>query len=90
MVIMSGEMVVDYSLRLKRELRKNRAVWVFDYFNDVGGYILSLCVLLEGGRENGGNMHYGSTPLLGSWAETIELCLMDRIFFLDRQLYSGP
>jgi len=37
MVIMSGEMVVDYSLRLKRELRKNRAVWVFDYFNDVGG-----------------------------------------------------
>jgi len=40
-VTIGGEVVVDYSLRLKRELRKNRAVWVFGYFNDVMGYILS-------------------------------------------------
>ena len=53
MVTIGGEMVVDYSLRLKRELGKRRAVWVVGYSNDVMGYIPSLRVLREGGYEGG-------------------------------------
>ena len=53
MVTIGGEMVVDYSLRLKRELGKGCAVWVVGYSNDVMGYIPSLRVLREGGYEGG-------------------------------------
>ena len=53
--------------------------------------IPSLRILREGGYEGGGNMRYiRSTPHPGPWAETIEGRLLDRIYFLDRQLYSGP
>ena len=51
MVTIGGEVVVDYSLRLKRELGKNRAVWVAGYSNVYSGYIPSKRVLLEGGYE---------------------------------------
>ena len=91
MVTMGGEVVVDYSLRLKRELGRNRAVWVAGYSNDVMCYIPSLRVLREGGYEGGGAMRYiRSTPHPGPWAETIEGRLIDRIYFLDRQLHTGP
>ena len=87
MVTIGGEMVVDYSLRLKRELGKRRAVWVVGYSNDVMGYIPSLRVLREGGYEGGGAMRYvRSTPPPGPWAETLEKRLVDRIHLLDRQL----
>lgn len=86
-VTLGGEVVVDYSLRLKRELGKNRAVWVAGYSNDVMAYIPSLRVLREGGYEGGGAMRYvRSTPHPGSWAETLEKRLTDRIHLLDRQL----
>ncbi|MBS0207870.1 MAG: neutral/alkaline non-lysosomal ceramidase N-terminal domain-containing protein [Planctomycetes bacterium] len=47
----SGETVVDYSLRLKRELAGPAAVWVAGYCNDVFTYLPSKRVLLEGGYE---------------------------------------
>lgn len=87
MVTIGGEVVVDYSLRLKRELGKNRAVWVAGYSNDVMAYIPSLRVLREGGYEGGGAMRYvRSTPHPGPWAEMLEKRLVDRIHLLDRQL----
>ena len=87
MVTIGGEMVVDYSLRLKRELGKRRAVWVVGYSNDVMGYIPSLRVLREGGYEGGGNMRYiRSTPHSGPWAETVEERLFDQVHTLVRQL----
>ena len=46
MVFLAGEVVVDYSLRLKKELGK---IWVTGYANDVMAYIPSLRVLKEGG-----------------------------------------
>jgi hypothetical protein len=51
MVTLGAEVVVDYSLRLKRELAGKAVVWVAGYSNDYGGYIPSLRVLKEGGYE---------------------------------------
>ncbi len=52
-VALGTEVVVDYSLRLKRELGKADApaVWVAGYSNVYDGYIPSKRVLLEGGYE---------------------------------------
>jgi hypothetical protein len=87
MITLGGEVVVDYSLRLKRELGKNHAVWVAGYSNDVMTYIPSLRVLREGGYEGGGAMRYvRSNPHPSHWAETIEKRLVDRIHALDKRL----
>jgi len=61
LVALSGEVVVDYAIRLQRELGgENRTLWVAAYANDVIGYIPSVRVLKEGGYE-GGDSFYGST-----------------------------
>ena len=44
-------MVVDYDLRLQRELGRDRPLWIAGYTNDVIGYIPSLRVLKESGHE---------------------------------------
>jgi len=68
-VFLGGEVVVDYALRLKRELAGQRT-WVAGYSNDVMAYIPSLRVLREGGYEGGGsNVYYG---LPGLWGEPME------------------
>lgn len=46
---LGGEVVVDYSLRLKKEIPGG--LWVFGYSNDVMDYIPSERVLKEGGYE---------------------------------------
>lgn len=61
MVFLSGEVVVDYSLRLKREFDHSR-LWVNAYANDVPCYIPSERVLKEGGYEGGGAMVYYDRP----------------------------
>src|SRR5262249_14760763 len=50
-VALGGEVVVDYSLRLKREL--GAGTWIAAYCNDVMNYIPSARVLAEGGYEGG-------------------------------------
>jgi hypothetical protein len=50
MVFISGETVVDYSLRCKRDFR-GPFVWVAGYCDDVFAYLPSRRVLLEGGYE---------------------------------------
>jgi hypothetical protein len=71
LVALSGEVVVDYAIRLQKELGGDgRALWVAAYANDVIGYIPSVRVLKEGGYE-GGEAFYGSTwPV--PFAEDIE------------------
>ncbi|HWB02013.1 MAG TPA: neutral/alkaline non-lysosomal ceramidase N-terminal domain-containing protein [Verrucomicrobiales bacterium] len=59
MVFMPGEVVVDYSLRLKREYMN---LWVTAYANDVPCYIPSSRILKEGGYEGGGAMLYYDRP----------------------------
>ena len=61
LVALSGEVVVDYAIRLQKELGgEGRTLWVAAYANDVVGYIPSVRVLKEGGYE-GGEAFYGST-----------------------------
>jgi putative membrane-bound dehydrogenase-like protein len=61
MVFLPGEVVVDYSLRLKRELDRSR-LWINAYANDAPCYIPSERVLKEGGYEGGGAMTYYDVP----------------------------
>jgi hypothetical protein len=61
LLALSGEVVVDYALRLQRELGgEGKTLWVAAYANDVLGYIPSVRVLKEGGYE-AGEAFYGST-----------------------------
>jgi hypothetical protein len=50
MVFLAGEVVVDYSVRLKRELDWKR-LWITAWANEMPGYIPSRRVLIEGGYE---------------------------------------
>lgn len=70
LVALSGEVVVDYSLRLKRELGGPAKLWVAAYCNDVMGYIPSERVLREGGYEGATAMWLGVHP--GPWANGVE------------------
>jgi hypothetical protein len=60
-VFLPGEVVVDYSLRLKKEFDASR-LWVNAYANDVPCYIASERILKEGGYEGGGAMPYYDKP----------------------------
>jgi hypothetical protein len=61
MVFLPGEVVVDYSLRLKKEFDSSR-LWINAYANDVPCYIPSERILKEGGYEGGGAMVYYDRP----------------------------
>jgi hypothetical protein len=60
-VFLGGEVVVDYSLRIKREFSKGK-VWVNAYSNDVSSYIVSKRLFAEGGYEVDGSMPYYNHP----------------------------
>jgi hypothetical protein len=82
---LGGEVVVDYSLRIKQEYGRERN-FVIGYANDVCAYIPSLRVLREGGYEGGGAMlYYG---FYGPWAPPIERDIMASVHRLSakRQL----
>jgi hypothetical protein len=68
-VALGGEVVVDFSLRLKKELGRD-STWVAGYTNDVMAYIPSLRVLKEGGYEGGGAMVYYGLPTV--WGPKVE------------------
>lgn len=61
MVFLGGEVVVDYSLRIKREFSKDK-LWVNAYSNDVSTYIASKRLFAEGGYEVDGSMPYYNRP----------------------------
>jgi len=81
-VALGGEIVVDYSLRLKEELGKGRT-WVTGYANDVMAYIPSERVLKEGGYEGATSMVYYQIP--SKWAAGLE----DRIIETVKQLTAA-
>lgn len=69
LIALGGEVVVDYTLRLKYEFGSDPLI-VVGYANDVVAYIPSLRVLREGGYEaDASNVYYG---LYGPWAPEIE------------------
>jgi hypothetical protein len=61
MVFLAGEVVADYSLRLKKELDAGR-VWVNAYTNDVAFYVASRRMIPEGGYEVDRSMVYYGQP----------------------------
>ena len=49
LLTLSGEVVVDYAIRLRRELGgEGRDLWIAAYADDIVGYIPSVRVLKEG------------------------------------------
>lgn len=69
MVFLPGEVVIDYTLRLKRELDADR-LWVTGYADDVPCYIPSKRILEEGGYEADSSMISYARPT--RFAPTVE------------------
>ncbi len=61
LVFLAGEVVVDYAMRLQRELPDQR-LWMTAYANDCPCYIASKRVLVEGGYEADNSMYYYDRP----------------------------
>lgn len=77
MIFLGGEVVVDYSLRLKKELGADR-IWVNSYANDMPCYIPSLRILKEGGYEAEGAMIGYEKP--SHFTEDVEEKVMEGIY----------
>lgn len=82
LVALAGEVVTDYSLRLKKEL--GGKTWVAGYSNDLCSYIPSARMFAEGGYEVVDSMIYYDLP--GSYAPAIEEKIIGKVHELDRQL----
>jgi hypothetical protein len=69
LTFLGGEVVVDFSLRLRSEL-PGASNWIAAYSNDVMAYIPSKRVLLEGGYEGETAMIYYGLPT--KWSTDVE------------------
>lgn len=78
MVFLAGEVVVDYSVRLNRELDWKR-LWISAWANDMPGYIPSKRVLKEGGYEaEFSQVYYGLPgPYLPEVEDTVVSAVTD-------------
>ena len=81
-IFLGGEVVVDYALRIKREM-SGPNTWVAGYANDVMAYIPSLRVLKEGGYEGGGSNVYYGLPAL--WDEEVEEVIVAEVLRLSNR-----
>ncbi|MBI4874875.1 MAG: neutral/alkaline non-lysosomal ceramidase N-terminal domain-containing protein [Acidobacteria bacterium] len=88
LLALAGEVVVDYAVRLKKELDPE-TLWLAGYSNDVFAYIPSLRVLQEGSYEGGGAMAGARLP--GPFAPSIEETIVRKIRELvERTRISSP
>jgi hypothetical protein len=83
MVFLAGEVVVDYAVRLKRELDWSR-LWINAWANDMPGYIPSRRVLEEGGYEADFSQVYYEQP--GRYDPGVE----DKLVQAVRELVGEP
>jgi hypothetical protein len=81
-VSLGGEVVIDYNLRLKRELGGKRALWITGYANDVMAYIPSARVLKEGGYEADSSQIYYGQPT--KWSPSIEDKIVAKVLELAK------
>jgi hypothetical protein len=82
-IFLGGEVVVDYSLRLKSELAPAKP-WISGYSNDVMAYIPSRRVLGEGGYEGGlARFPYGLPAI---WDGSIEQKIVDEVHKLGDEV----
>ena len=82
-VFLSGEVVCDYQVRLKRELTAEQ-VWVTAYTDDCFGYVASERMRNEGGYEVDDSMTYYNQP--GRWQSGTEELIVRRV----KEIYSQP
>ncbi len=82
MVFMGGETVLDYSIRLHKEI-KIKHLWVSSYCDDVFAYVASERVLKEGGYEADRSMIYYLQP--GPWATGTEERVIKKVHQLVKQ-----
>ena len=75
-VFLAGEVVVDFAVRLKRELDWRR-LWINAWANDVPGYIPSKRVLAEGGYEADFSQIYYDLPT--RYAEGVEDVVVEAV-----------
>jgi putative membrane-bound dehydrogenase-like protein len=87
LVFLPGEVVVDYALRLKKELDGLR-LCVNAYANDAPCYIPSERVLKEGGYEGGGAMVYYDVPT--RFAPGLEQKIVDAVRDLVGPRFKSP
>jgi hypothetical protein len=83
LILLGGEVVVDYSLRLKEELGKDKT-WVAGYVNDVMAYIPSRRVLKEGGYEGVAAMVIYGLP--SPWAPEVEEMIVKEVHRQAREV----
>ena len=79
MVFLGGEVVSEYSLRLRRELDASR-LWVNAHSNSVPCYVPSQRMFAEGGYEVGGSMDYYG------WPTRLAVGTEDRVIAAVREL----
>ena len=89
-VFMGGEVVVDYQIRLEKELSQFPNVWVAAYTDDVFAYVASERVRNEGGYEVDGSMLYYTQP--GRWVTGTEELIVSRVLNLanSQRLLDQP
>jgi hypothetical protein len=79
MVFFTGEMVSEYSLRLRRELDEER-LWINAYANDLPCYVASSRMFPEGGYEVSGSMNlYGWPTSLSPQVEDLVISAVHRL-----------
>ena len=80
-VALGGEVVVDYSLRIKGLIPSRKmfpkTTFVAGYAHDVMAYIPSRRVLKEGGYEGGGAMVYYGLPSM--WSDEVEEEIIEEV-----------
>ena len=76
MVFLAGEVVVDYAIRLHRELT-DQNLWVVAYANDIPCYIPSRRILAEGGYEADDSMVWYGQP--SRWDPSIEDTIVEKV-----------
>ena len=79
MVFLAGEVVSEYSLRLRSDLDASR-LWVNAYSNSVPSYIASKRMFSEGGYEVDGSMDYYG------WPTRLAIGTEDKIIGMVREL----
>lgn len=83
LVALGGEVVVDYSLRLRAAYGWDNT-WIASYSNDVFAYIPSLRVWKEGGYEAGDSMNYSDFP--GRFSPQVEEIVVAKVDDMMRRI----
>ena len=82
LVILGGELLIDYTIRLKRIFGED--IFVLGYSNDVMAYVPSVRILREGGYEGASSQRvYG---LASTWKANIESLIIQEVLKLAKEV----